>query len=208
MKILFLLFIALSVILISCGDDSKVNPTSPVIKNTGDIIPLADGNEWIYELASYDNGVRDTSEKIVRIEESRIITYENEEVTAYRISEYLDGKLEQEEWNLVLGDTLISSTSLNMSEFVLKSFYPLSYEKADELDKILFLGNEHLISKEETKFMDKNALCIKLDKLFRGSTSKKFYYPGVGLVEEIFDGVLAPGNSKGTILTLKSYTLK
>ncbi len=92
-----------------------------------------------------------------------------------------------------------------MSEFVLKSFYPLTYEKAEELDRILFLGNEHLISKETTKFMGKNALCIKLDKLFKGSTTERFYYTGVGLVKENFDMVLGPGNSKGTILTLKSY---
>ncbi len=92
MKLITFLCLLISLTFVSCGDDED-SPTSPVNTNTEALIPLADGNEWVYQSITETSRENDTAEVRIKVEESMTITYQDKEVTAYKLIQYTNGVL-------------------------------------------------------------------------------------------------------------------
>ncbi len=206
MKNLLLLLISLSVILISCGDDNEVSPTSPVIENTGTMYPLAVGNEWVYDVVVECNSGNSSYELKNVILEDMTTTYLDEEVAVYIEKRYRDGEPFYDPLTLehyfIYQSNFYGGFSPTLTD-ARKAFpYTISWEEAENMNTIEIGGDTLLVSTSTQKILGKQMKCIAFKNEKSYETS--YYVPGIGLVKISTDSD-APGHI--TTWTLKSYTL-
>ncbi len=205
MKFLMFLFLSLSVILISCGDDED-NPTSPTVNQTKPLIPLAIGNEWEYDVVFKSASSQDDfyEAKLV-IEDSKVIDYEGAEVTVFKMIEYNNGNAGSPNWNFVFGSRYYFCKNPDNLEKIYSMPNSISYEEATNSDGVLIGSNTVPVSVETLKIMGNEMECIKLSNENAEQSTSMYYKPGIGLVK-----VVSENKKFGavTINTLKSYTLK
>ncbi len=208
MKNLLLLLISLSVILISCGDDNEVSPTSPVIESTGALKPLAVGNEWVY-LKEFKNESKSYSQEIrYLITEKENINYMDKQVSAYKEKHYVNDSLIDAVWYCEIDSILCSGLTLEQLESNLSSCDGfdnyLTFEEAALMQLDDSSEYNLKISVDTIEILGKSTKCIKFDTKLSNTPSEIYYKPGLGLVQEEIN-YLAP---QITTTTLKSYTLK
>ena len=81
MKIILLLFVAATVFLCGCSKDKKITPE---VQFGDTIMPLAEGNYWIYRDSIYEGReLVDTEDSKIKITGSSLISYQGEQKRVY-----------------------------------------------------------------------------------------------------------------------------
>ncbi len=200
MKHLLLLFITLSIFLVSCGDDED-SPTSPTVKKAEPLLPLAVGNEWVYSLEEYwGDELTQTTEVTTVITEKKQATYKGQEVTAFKQVSTGGG----EAWHFVLDSKMYSCMPLDSIENSTYSPNSISIEEAATMEQITFDSDDAYISVDTIDVLGKQMECILLET-YKNEVVKIYFKPGIGIVK--FEGKELQSAYRG-IATLKSYTLK
>ncbi len=204
MKFLMFLFLSLSVILISCGDDD--NPTSPG-DSTEPLLPLAVGNEWNYDFIQYNSGKTDTGFFRIYIDKSTQIEFKGENHTAYHIQHFSWGNLEAEFWAFTHDSKQIGVESLDDLESYSSSPNAISLEEAAQKPDVNMGGDIYHVDVSKIMVLDKETDCISMQKDPTSAKRVTYYKPGLGMVREDYTSLREDWDYHRSIV-LKSYTLK
>lgn len=200
MKHLLLLFISLTVLLVSCGDD-EASPTSPSANQSEPLMPLAVGNEWNYDIEEFwDGELTKTTEVSMIITEKKQATCQGQEVTAYK-QVFSEGG---ENWYFVLDSQMYSCMPLDSIENSTSSPNSISIEDAKTSETITFAGEETYISVDTVDVLGEPTECI-LFETYKNEVVKTYFKPGLGVVK--IEGKELQ-SAYSVVYTLKSYTLK
>ncbi len=197
------LFISLSVILISCGDDD--NPTSPG-NTTEPLFPLAVGNEWNYDFIQYNDGRPDTGSHKIYIDESREITFKGRTFIAYHVRAFSWGSWGESEsalWEFQIGTQKISVISLDDLENFSTAPLSISLNEAVKKPQIKMNGDVCYIDVANIMILGEETECITVKKYDSCHNTTLYYKLGVGIVG--YDYTYMEDKRS---LILKSYTVK
>ncbi len=207
MKQLLVLFALMSFILISCGDDED-SPSNPV--NTHPMMPLAVGNEWVYDFTMERLGSTVKLEYVTKIEQKKSIYYDSKKVNAFKFFVYYDGNVRDSLWMFESENMLRYFPRLDSMEVAVILPNNLTLASAKSMKNITYDGMAATIGTDTLEIMDKEQECIKIEASEKfedySSTTIAYYIPEIGLVKNIFDRFTMDGPEKITMV-LKDYTL-
>ncbi len=207
MKQILILFALMSFILISCGDDEDT-PSKPA--NTHPMMPLAVGNEWVYDFTIETLGSTVKLEYVTKIEQKKSIYYDSKKVNAFKFIVYYDGNIRDSLWMFESDNMLRYFPRLDSMEVSVISPNNLTLESAKSMQNITYDGMPATIGTETLEVMGKEQECIKFVATEKNgdytNTTIAYYIPEVGLVYNLFDRFTMNGSEKIT-LVLKDYTL-
>ncbi len=207
MKYLLVVIISFSFLLASCGDDENT-PTTPI--NTTPMMPLAVGNEWVYDYTMEILGSTVKLEYVTKIEQKKSIYYDSKKVNAFKFFVYYDGNVRDSLWMFESENMLRYFPRLDSMEVAVIAPNNLTLESAKTMENIIYDGIAGTIGTDTLEIMDKQQECIKIEASEKfedySSTTIAYYIPEIGLVKNIFDRFTMNGPEKITMV-LKGYTL-
>jgi len=206
MKHLLLLFISLTVFLVSCGDDED-SPTSPEEFKTDTFLPLAVGNEWYYTIKEHNDGKVKTNDLLVSLVEKKTIEYQNQKLDAYKQIQSRFNDNDDGQWNFIYNSQIVVCKNLEDLEHIDTFPQTISFEDGNKLDSIKF-GKKYLkVSVSTITVMDMSMKCIKLREETKEYVSDTYYKHGLGLVKVEHVSILDDFDYSMT-MTLKNYKIK